>query len=300
MKLLTFALVGAVSFGVAATQRDLPARVADHVATLQQAPALTAKFTVQEVPGAPKPYTLTFAKPNLLKLETPDGFVLADGKSVYTYTTATNSYMQAEETDASLSAAVLAESTWAWSAFFAPKDFAKSVKSAQVGGKRNLKGATVTEVAVTLDGGATATLYLDDTLKFARGANIKTEKKELLIVATEISVPKSAPGADAFVFQAPAGATKVEKPVAPAATFTSVKAILAQKCMPCHAGGGRKNLKDGPTILSLVTPGDPDNSELMLYILGKNRPRMPRGRAPLSDTETSTISEWIKNGAKDD
>lgn len=57
--------------------------------------------------------------------------------------------------------------------------------------------------------------------------------------------------------------------------------------------GGRKF---GPSVI----PGQPDQSPLVRYIKGELKPRMPKGRDPLSPEQISRIQQWIRDGAKTD
>lgn len=57
--------------------------------------------------------------------------------------------------------------------------------------------------------------------------------------------------------------------------------------------------EDGPVIV----PGDPDQSLMVQVLKGpvpdKKIPQMPMKRAPLSEADQKTISDWIKAGAKE-
>lgn len=104
-------------------------------------------------------------------------------------------------------------------------------------------------------------------------------------------------------------------PLAP--TFASIRHhILEPKCVGCHAPG--KSVARIPLVtledllsspLEIVIPENPDESGIMLAVLGLNPEKiMPplkwpdgssTGFAKLSEIEVDAIRMWIKNGAKD-
>ncbi len=89
-----------------------------------------------------------------------------------------------------------------------------------------------------------------------------------------------------------------------------VAPILKAHCISCHSGsnpdGGLdlsnpKNLLKGGDSGPGLVPGKPDTSLLLQRILGKGGlPRMPKGQAPLSAEEISTLRDWIAAGGKAD
>ena len=90
---------------------------------------------------------------------------------------------------------------------------------------------------------------------------------------------------------------------------TEVKPIFNKKCISCHGGvkqrgnfsvlfrsealGKTKSGKYG------IIPGDPDRSEMIRRINLKDpEERMPHHHEPLSEKEISTLTRWVKQGAK--
>ena len=82
--------------------------------------------------------------------------------------------------------------------------------------------------------------------------------------------------------------------------------ILKTTCGKCHGGkdskGGidlssyatvKKGGKDGPVVVE----GSPDKSSLVTSISG-DKPDMPKKAAPLTKQQVTTISAWVKEGAK--
>jgi hypothetical protein len=99
----------------------------------------------------------------------------------------------------------------------------------------------------------------------------------------------------------------------PLVTPDSVQLIFDNHCVTCHGGSSPQagqnltadssysmivnhvSIKCAP--LMRVLPFDPDNSCLMLRITGRVLPRMPFMQPALSPADTTTIYNWIKQGA---
>jgi Planctomycete cytochrome C len=90
----------------------------------------------------------------------------------------------------------------------------------------------------------------------------------------------------------------------------SVQVLFNQTCaLPsCHSSGegvdrvkldNYQNLRFGVNGLSVVIPGSPDQSELVLRIEGRTGDRMPINRNPLNQNQINGIRTWIAEGAKD-
>ena len=113
------------------------------VAALQKAPSITMKLGVAKLPAASESYTVTFAKPNLYRIESAATLIVSDGKKVVTLDKAANTY---SESPANL-AATNGDAIAGWAAFFNAKAFVEA-KSAVTAAKRRIKGQAVTEVVV--------------------------------------------------------------------------------------------------------------------------------------------------------
>ncbi len=94
--------------------------------------------------------------------------------------------------------------------------------------------------------------------------------------------------------------------------YKDVRPIVQQHCQGCHqpakAEGGYMMtsyaglFKKTDNDVFGVLPGEPAKSEFVLQIMpheGK-KPRMPRGKEPLTDREVMLVKRWIEQGAKDD
>lgn len=103
------------------------------------------------------------------------------------------------------------------------------------------------------------------------------------------------------------------------ATFSSISAVVfTPKCTACHAGNTPPNLTHDAAYASLVnapafqtsdmllvSPRDPDQSYLMLKLLGTHATvgtgdTMPPGGERLPDDELAAVAAWILNGAPND
>jgi uncharacterized membrane protein len=93
---------------------------------------------------------------------------------------------------------------------------------------------------------------------------------------------------------------------AKAPSYATVQPIIQSKCVSCHSdkehpedvnlSSYEKLMKSGEHG-SIVVPGHPEKSQLVLYINGQKQPRMPFRQPPLSSKDISLISAWVKAGA---
>ena len=109
----------------------------------------------------------------------------------------------------------------------------------------------------------------------------------------------------------------------PVSFWKEIRPLLTAQCAGCHQpskAGGKVILTSYATILAggkvvdgqaepIVVAGKPDESKLLEVLLprpGANPgdaakpPRMPKGRAPLSDAQVALLSRWIAEGVHDD
>ncbi|MBF0610621.1 MAG: hypothetical protein G8345_12255 [Magnetococcales bacterium] len=90
-----------------------------------------------------------------------------------------------------------------------------------------------------------------------------------------------------------------------------VKSILEHRCLECHKTGGDgakasgllmdsyTNLMKGTSNGSVITPGNPSTSNLLVLVEGKAAIRMPHNKKPLTKCEIDILRKWIAQGAKD-
>lgn len=97
-----------------------------------------------------------------------------------------------------------------------------------------------------------------------------------------------------------------DRPARAVSFSKDVLPILKTSCQKCHGGkdgkGGvdlssyaamKKGGKSGPVFVE----GNPDKSPLVTSISG-DKPDMPKKAAPLAKMQVTTISTWVKEGAK--
>ena len=86
---------------------------------------------------------------------------------------------------------------------------------------------------------------------------------------------------------------------------TDINPIFTKSCAlsGCHVAGGKApDLTKDNSYKSLtgggyVKAGDPDNSDLILWLTGKKSPVMPLGAGPDQEINAKVYA-WIKQGAK--
>src|SRR5258706_9544205 len=85
-----------------------------------------------------------------------------------------------------------------------------------------------------------------------------------------------------------------------------VQPLLQAKCSECHSSDERKNEFEITSVETLrtrgrkdapgVIPGRADESAIILRVLGKTLPQMPKGRPALSEEEVHLLRMWIAAG----
>ncbi len=307
---LSYLLIASLPLAAIAVTRQVQnPQIAGHVDALQKAPSVTLTVTAQPIGGASEEYTLTFSKPNMLKLDTVARTLVTDGKMIWDYDKKGKSYTEEAASPEALKALLTADNLWIWSAFF-DADFSKALASAKPGASRNLKGNMVKEMVVTLtkDQSKAITLYIDEKLKVARGALIKKGDVEMLYNAAKLDIGKESAPAGDFVFNAPAGATKLDKAAlaAKGPKYSEISSIFTSNCSPCHTqeSKGRLNVGNYQRLLrggehgAIIKSGDSKGSTLFMYLNGQGRPKMPpQGNVSAADQEK--LAKWIDAGAQE-
>lgn len=289
---------GGIFLLAALQQAELPAPLKHQIDVLSAAPSLTVEYTVRVGSDAAMPYKLVLSRPDAFRLTTPTGFVVSDGKTITTYDAKKKSYKQVPYTvDAFTS---LPEGS-VWGAFLGPKAMPEVVYS-KVGMDRTIGGNAATEVEVVTRKMPLTTLYIDKKLGVARGWSTKKGDVETLALAKTIAIGKAPLPADAFAFVAPEGSSK--EPDAPVVAYAPVKALISDRCLPCHGGGQPRagiKLDTFEGVVAIVKPGSPDDSLLIKAVTGKGAKLMPIGNHPkLNADEVKLLSDWIAAGAKND
>lgn len=114
----------------------------------------------------------------------------------------------------------------------------------------------------------------------------------------------------AFAFSCLAGGVAWAK--SPTVSFSEdVLPVLQIRCQSCHQPGGEgfeksgfdvgtyDGVMKGTKFGSMVVPGEPATSNLMILLDGKAKGiQMPHGKKKLSTCDRDMIRTWIREGAK--
>lgn len=205
-----FAAVAALAGVQGVTAPDL---LAKHVASLQQAKALSVNFTVRRIPAAEQEYSLKFSRDGMVRIETPASVLVTDGKTIWEYFADSNEYTERPGGVKDILDRLSKDDVATWAAFFIADQF-KSAKNVTLGAKRAISGVPTTEVKFTADAkGKTVSLYIDTKTGLARAASFSVPgangPQEVLVLAKDLQV-NGAFAEGTFAFNAPAGAKKVE------------------------------------------------------------------------------------------
>ena len=100
------------------------------------------------------------------------------------------------------------------------------------------------------------------------------------------------------------------KPDAPAVSyFKDIRPIVREHCAGCHQPAVKQGeltlttyegFMDGGAKGKVIRPGQPDQSLVIAYLTGAEKPQMPFGQTPLSAAQIDLFRGWIRDGAKDD
>lgn len=278
--------------------------VTQQAGKLLASPAVTLKLAVTTVGGATEEQTVTFSKPNFVKIDTPSTLTVTDGKTVWTLDKKSNVYSEAQFSDAWLAKATKTNILWAWSGFF-DKDFSSGIASAQKGSTRKIKNVAVTEFAVMCKDKRAFSVQIDDATGLARGVVFATDNAartttDVIVFAKEIIIGESALEANAFAFTPPSGAKKAEEIAASAPHYADVSDILFRGCVSCHGADSPKkgvNLSTYQSIMAsgTVVAGKASESKMMRLI---RTGKMPPG-APMLKEYQDKLAAWIDGGAQE-
>ncbi|MBL8759815.1 MAG: DUF1549 domain-containing protein, partial [Phycisphaerae bacterium] len=121
------------------------------------------------------------------------------------------------------------------------------------------------------------------------------------------------PRLDPTILAVSAAITQPPTPAGPISFNTHIRPILADRCFRCHgpdSAARKADLRldsfDGATAdlgagYAAITPGDPDDSELISRIDAHDPDELmppPESKLSLSPAERDLLREWIKQGAK--
>src|SRR5579862_1523089 len=86
--------------------------------TLNKASSLSVDFTTRNGDEAPVAYSVSLAKPNLARIDTPEKLIVADGKNITTFYKARNNYIVSPQADSDLKSMLRADELVLFAPFF--------------------------------------------------------------------------------------------------------------------------------------------------------------------------------------
>ena len=182
----------------------------DFVKALQGGKTLSAQYTLQRIGGTSRALTVSFAKPNMLRVETPTQLIVADGKQITTLEKAANTYYSRAQTDSELQGLLNSEDLAVWSPFFGAKTFDSVAGTKDLGSKtRNGTALRVVEATLDAKGRQVVTLYVapDGIPRQAEIVRNNPDGKDTLILNAK-NVELNGAAGD-FTFVAPTGAKQL-------------------------------------------------------------------------------------------
>jgi len=177
---------------------------------INDAKTVSSSYTFQTITkGGPEQYTISLKKPNLVRIETPNQTVVADGKEIITYDKTEKTYFKQAETPGELKNLFAPEEIHVFAGFFDANAY-KAVHSKDLGNKV-VKGGTLSAVEAAYDSQErkVVTYLLNPDDKLARKAQIDLDKKDperkvsMVLDTKSLAVNGDIPNST-FVFEPPA------------------------------------------------------------------------------------------------
>lgn len=290
---LTAVLAGAVL--IVAFQQSPEGPVSKYADSLHQGKSLTAVLQIADSSQGSIKTTIAYSKDSMFKIDNDRVLIVSDGKTLWKLDKKANTYTVE---DASL--APIGEDPYLEFAGFFKKRVFSRVKNIESGGSRSIGGVTADSWKISLPEDKVLNLFLNPTNGLAAGEQVTSGSKTLTVIVKSAKLSDAALPADQFNFVPPAGAKQAALPT----DWAAVSTIFQDNCMPCHSAAGHRagvDLSSYDSVMQnqgLIVPGKPEDSRLYLYVDGSRDPRMPMGRAPLTNSNIKIIHDWIQNGAK--
>jgi outer membrane lipoprotein-sorting protein len=179
---------------------------------LNSAQSLTVNYTLQRIGSTKEEYTVSFAKPNMVRIDKANEMIVADGKTITTYDKTNKTYFKRPQTEDEMKDILSSDEFSLWMSFFDANLYAKT--PSKMLGTRNHKGMTLNTVETSADskGRKIVTLYLSQGDNLARQAQIVmiegSEKISYVLDTKSITLGTTA-DANTYAFKAPEGSREL-------------------------------------------------------------------------------------------
>ena len=203
-------LVGTTVAALAVAQVSTSTLLSSFGKAINDAKSVQSDYTFQTIhAGGADEYSVTLKKPNMVRVETPNQLVVADGKEITTYDKTEKTYFKKPETASDLKQIFAPEELHLWAGFFDANAY-KPFRSKDMG-NRTVKGGTLAAVEAAYDAQdrKVVTYLLNPDDKVARKAQIDLDKKDpsrsvSMVIDTKSLTLNGEVSKDAFVFTPPA------------------------------------------------------------------------------------------------
>ncbi len=178
------------------------------------AEGLEVNYTMTVVGGTTDNFSVSLAKPNMARVETPDMTVVADGKTITRYYKKDKIYYSKDQTKADLMGLFSENGLDTWLPFFNSDAIGKfaSVKDAGTKTNRGVK-YNVVEALADAKGDTKMTYFIDPSDQLAKKAEIVVtaagKTQTTIMNATKAKITNV--GNEVFAFKAPAGSKEVNE-----------------------------------------------------------------------------------------
>lgn len=206
--------VAFVAAAIAVAARPAADLLNGHAQALNTAKSLQVEFSLMKLGGAPVSYKLSYAKPNMARIETPTQILVADGSKITVYDKAANTYYKKDQSAAAFKELIHDEPVLLWSGFFNKDIFAKA-SGIKANGEKNRKGMSlkVVDAILSTETGDATTLYIapDAVARQAEFKNVKDKNVPVVILDTQsVTIGTADVDASTMAFKAPANSKEVE------------------------------------------------------------------------------------------
>lgn len=199
----------AVAAAVAIAQTKTLGALDTYAKKVAAAKSLQAEFSVTEIGGVGQDYTITLSKPNMVRLDTPNQLVVADGTTVTTYDKKAKTYFKQPQTDKFLNEVLKGDEFQLFRPFFSDKPFADlSVVNTST---KKRRGAEMQAIETKdASGKRLGTFYVSkEGLATQLELTYTLDNVRYLVDATKLELSDEGFASDLFAFKAPSDAREL-------------------------------------------------------------------------------------------